>query len=251
MSCPNKPRSVEESVGVITAQLENIIEKLSHTNERLDQQEERFKKLEQMLVNSQQETSQLKEQLVNKDHKIVELNNKINEVEMHQRSYNVRIFNFPLDSEVNDTRNVLSQVYEKQLRPVLEGAVAKGRIKSVPTADQLLETAHILPGKDNKPKPIICRFYNWFYRTVFLQLRREFAPKTNSGGGDGRQTYLYPTYEDITGVMLSKMREISNHPTIKSCWAAGGVLRFKLQDSDTINRVYNVFDSMENIVSRK
>jgi vacuolar-type H+-ATPase subunit I/STV1 len=188
-----KPRTAEESIGVISAQLENIIEKLQHTNTRLDEQEERFKKLEQMLTSSQQETSQLKELLITKDQEIVTLKNKINDVEMHQRSYNIRVFNFPLNGDTNDTRSVMQQVYEKQLRPVLEGAVAKGRIQSVPTADQLLETAHTLPGKDNKPKPIICRFFNRHYRTVFLQLRKEFAPKAASVANRPPPTSTPPT----------------------------------------------------------
>jgi hypothetical protein len=111
---------------------------------------------------------------------------------MHQRSFNIRIFNFHLEGESNDTRNVMNQVYEKIMTPVLEGAVSKGRLAAVPAVDSLLETAHILPGKEGKPKPIICRFFNRFHRMLFLQLKKEFAPRGQPKSPSRSPPYLYP-----------------------------------------------------------
>jgi hypothetical protein len=241
---------MEELVGTISGQLENILEQLQKANQRLDDQEERFTKLEAMLNANMLENTVLKEQLLNKDNDIKLLKSKINDVEMHQRSYNIRVFNMELDGNTNNTRNVKQQVYDKLLRPVLDGAVTKGRLDSVPPADQLLETAHILPGKEGKTKPIICRFYDRFYRTTFLQLRREFAPKSTSTTTNRNAAYLYPTYEDMSSDMFKKMREINNNAAVKSCWAAGGILRFKLEDSDNIYRVHCIYDPVEKIVNR-
>jgi hypothetical protein len=241
---------MEELVGTISGQLESIVEQLQKANQRLDDQEEHFNKLEAMLNANMQENKVLKEQLLNKDNDIKLLKTKINDVEMHQRSYNIRVFNMELDGDVNNTRNVKQQVYDKLLRPVLDGAVSKGRMTSVPSADQLLEMAHILPGKEGKTKPIICRFYDRYYRTTFLQLRKEFAPKSTTSPANRNAAYLYPAYEDMSSDMFKKMREISSNAAVKSCWAAGGILRFKLEDNDAIFRVHCIYDTVEKIVNR-
>jgi hypothetical protein len=57
------------------------------------------------------ENKALKEESLNKDQEIKQLKSKLNDVEMHQCSCNVRIINFHLNGEANDTRNVMNQVY--------------------------------------------------------------------------------------------------------------------------------------------
>jgi hypothetical protein len=204
-------------VGAMSAQFSDILDQLHKVNQRLDNQDERFSALETMLSASQKENVLLKEQVLNKDHEIKQLKTKINNVEMHQRSFNIRIFNVFLDGDVNDTRNVANEVYDKILRPVLEGAVSKGRLSSVPAVEQLLETAHILPGKEGKPKPIICRFYNRFHRMLVLQHKKEFAPHGQSKNAACGPPLLYPIYEDVTKDIFMLMRALSNNNLVDSC----------------------------------
>jgi MbeD/MobD like len=244
----NRPRSVEEMVGAMSAQLSDILEQLHKVNQRLDNQEERFTALETMLSATQKENVFLKEQLVNLDHEVKQLKTKINDVEMHQRSFNVRIFNVPLDGDVNDTRNVAQQVYNRILKPILEGAVSKGRLSSVPAVDQLLETAHILPGKEGKPKPIICRFFNRFHRMLVLQLKKEFAPCGSATNAARGPPLLFPIYEDVTKDVFQLMRALSSHNLIDSCWVAGGIIRIRKVDSSVIQKVYNIYDTVDTIV---
>ena len=73
----------------------------------------------------------------------------------------MRILNVPVhkDSE-SDTRYVMQTVYELLILPILEGAKGKGDISRVPDCKALLETAHILPGKGDAPKPVIARFFS-------------------------------------------------------------------------------------------
>jgi hypothetical protein len=239
---------MEEMVGNIGGQLSNIIEQLQQVNQRLDQQEERFTKMEELLRASQAENKALKEDSLNKDHEIKQLKSKLNDVEMHQRSFNIRIFNFHLEGESNDTRNVMNQVYEKILKPVLEGAVSKGRLAAVPTVDSLLETAHILPGKEGKPKPIICRFFNRFHRMLFLQLKKEFAPRGQPKSPSRSPPYLYPVYEDVSKDMFRLMRALASHTLVDSCWAAGGVLKIKMADSNVVQRISNIYDTVDEII---
>jgi hypothetical protein len=251
MSKPNqnaKPRSMEEMIGNLSAQLDLISSQLQHANKRLDEQEARFSKLEKMLTASHEENSSLKEIILNKDSEIKQLKVKLNDVEQHQRSFCVRIFGMHLDGDERDNSNVAHQVYQNLLLPILNGAQSKGRIDSIPSVNQLLETAHILPGKADKAKPIICRFYNRFYRTIILQLRKEFAPRAPARGNSRHEPYLYPMYEDVTGDTFRMMRALSSNERVKACWSSGGQLRVKLVDSEIIHRVKCVYDTVEAIL---
>jgi hypothetical protein len=106
-----------------------------------------------------------------------------------------------------DTMLVMDTVYKKALLPILEGAKAKGLLKKIPEFDEILETAHILPAKDNgRPKPIICRFYSRNMRAMIFRLKQEFAPSnpqptsrpSTNTHYTPKKSYLYPIYEDLT-----------------------------------------------------
>jgi hypothetical protein len=246
-----KGRSVEELVGAMSAQLEKIVEKLQETNNRLDQQEARFDKLETFLRESREENKELKEQLRIKNVEVKQLQQKVNDIEQHNRSYNVRIFNLPIEGDKADTRNVMKQVFTKLLSPILQGAVDRGRLHSLPGVEVLLETAHILPGKEDKPNPIICRFFNRYHRTLVLQLKKDFAPRMVTTGSNRLPPYLYQIFEDVTADTFRMMRAISNHPDVTACWASGGHLRYRIKDSDVIHRVSSVYDAIEDIIKPK
>jgi hypothetical protein len=243
-----KGRSVEEMVGTMSAQLEKIVDKLQETNNRLDQQEARFDKLETLLKESREENKELKEQLRIKNVEVKQLQQKVNDIEQHNRSYNIRIFNLPIEGDKADTRNVMRQVFTKLLSPILQGAVDRGRLHSLPGVDVLLETAHILPGKEGKPNPIICRFFNRYHRTLVLQLKKDFAPRMITTGSNRLPPYLYQVFEDVTADTFRMMRAIANHPDVTACWASGGYLRYRLKDSDVINKVSSVYDTVEEII---
>jgi hypothetical protein len=243
-----KGRTVEELVGAMSAQLEKIVEKLQETNERLDQQEARFDKLETFLRESREENRELKEQLRVKNVEVKQLKQKVNDIEQHNRSYNIRVFNLPIEGDKADTRNVMRQVFNKLLSPILQGAVERGRLHSLPGAEVLLETAHILPGKEGKPNPIICRFFNRYHRTLVLQLKKDFAPRIATTGTNRLPPYLYQIFEDVTADTFRMMRTISNHPDVTACWSSGGHLRYRIKDSDTIHRVSSVYDTIEDII---
>ena len=48
----------------------------------------------------------------------------------------------------------MQAVYDHLILPILEGAKSKGDILHVPDCETLLETAHILPGSADGPKPV-------------------------------------------------------------------------------------------------
>lgn len=253
---------LEELIVSMSTSLESITSKLST--------------MEDLLSKSLEENKSLKADLAEKNKTIGDMTCKINLLEIglnradqYQRSWSVRVANVPLTAdEEADPTAVKNKVYKLALRPILAGAQERGLIPAIPDADSLLEVAHILPAKAGTHKPIITRFYNRNLRSICLRLRKEFATRTGgggrgggsesgragvearSGGPDGRGRYAFPVYEDLTRANFSKMRELSQHEKVQSCWSINGQLRFKLVDSPTIHKVASVFETTEQIIQQ-
>jgi hypothetical protein len=197
------------------------------------------------------------------------LESRCNDLEQYNRSWSVRVFNIPLsEEEERDPIVTRDKTYNLAFLPILQGAMDSGEIAYIPPAEELLEVAHVLPGKAGKAKPVITRFFNRYLRTLCLRKKKEFATKSSrvsgrvgaaaengpSQSGAARPSaseggrYSFPFYEDLTKIAFTKMRAISSHSNVQACWSVNGQLRFKLADSDTVRKVISVFDSVETIV---
>jgi len=202
------------------------------------------------------------------------LENRLHSLEQHHRGWSARVLNVPIPpEEENNNFKVRDIVYNVALCPILEGAVQKKIIPDFPTADQLLEMAHVLPGKAGQPKPIILRFFNRNMRDVIFRMKKLYAPRQNlngrggasgasgasgpsgaSGGGGGggdeeRGRFLYPIYEDLTKTTFQKMRAISQDSRVKACWTVKGQIRFTLnRDVNEVKRVTSLLDSLDSIL---
>ena len=264
-----KARSLEEMVGSLSAQLDVIgrqltanNDQLAAANKRLDEQAIRFEKLESILAVTRTENSDLKIKLQNKDCEILELKTRINNVEQHSRSSCLRIFKLQIDGDEKDPVVVAGEVYQKLIGPILQGAVERKRLRYLPTADQCIVTAHILPGKENKAKPILVRLVSGHIRTLVMQLKKDFAPKApvprsaaakapapSAAGSIRPPPQLYSVFEDMTKDAFQLMRALSSHERVHSCWCSGGQLRFRLVDSEVIVRVQSIYDPIEKILN--
>jgi hypothetical protein len=194
------------------------------------------------------------------------LEDRLNNLEQHHRGWGARILNIPLTpDEETDNNRVRDIVYNLALRPILEGAVAKNLLTKVPTADQLLETAHVLPGKAGQPKPIIMRFYNRNVRDACFVMKKHYAPRVEQSGGgrggaarggeegaggfEGRGRYLYPLYEDLTRATFLKLRAITNDERVKACWSIKGQIRFVLHKNEKeVRRVQSLLTPLDDIL---
>jgi hypothetical protein len=200
------------------------------------------------------------------------LENKLNSLEQYNRSWSVRILNIPLtDDEEKCPTSVRNKVYELAFLPILHGALEAGEISNIPGAEELLEVAHVLPGKPGSNKPVIARFYNRFLRSVCLRLKKQYATKTpkrsrpSTEGAAGRRPedeagtsarsgdeggwVAFPFFEDLTSINFSKMRAIANDSRVLSCWSVNGQLRFRLKDSTVVKKVNSVFLSVNEIIN--
>jgi hypothetical protein len=195
-----------------------------------------------------------------KDSQILRLKEKINDQEQYVRGWSIRVLNLKIPpDEATDPEKVMLHVFNRILEPILQGALAKKLISSIPPPHTIMETAHILPAKPDTINPVIVRFYTRNIRNMLFRLKREFAPKEPAGSGSGatrrgepRSTeagrYLYPFFEDLTRINFDKLKSIASHPSVQSCWSAGGVIRFKLKNSDAIRKVKSVFADLQDIV---
>jgi hypothetical protein len=221
--------------------LDEILERLA----TLDGITAKLGKLETLLETTQAENKILKETVLNQNATIGELKDRLNNLEQHGRSFSVRVNNLPLDGvDDKDPPAVIKKVFEAVFLPILQGAASKQAISQVPSCYEMIEMAHPLPGRADRPKPIIVRFFNRNIKAVLFKHRKEFAAKD----GGPRPKYLYPFYDDLTKDTFAKMKLMQNDPRVESCWSTGGSLRYKLVDSNVIKRVPSVYMTNDDIL---
>ncbi len=162
---PKKP-TLEELVSALTDKIDALSEK----------QSERFDEMEALLKTCQDENKSLKVTVTKLQDENTMLKDKVIKLEQHSRRNNVRIFGFDIDRDDRNADSLIDQLYNRAFLPILQGAYTKGRLFEIPNRDKLIQSAHVLPGKEGMSKPVICRLTNNFYRTVVLQCKREFAP---------------------------------------------------------------------------
>lgn len=234
---PPKPKTIEEQIAGLSALMEGFGTQLSTLNSKID-------RLEGRLVSMQAENVALKEDLVKKDDEILNLKYRVHHIEQRNRAKSIRIFGLKLTGDTTDNEVVTAQVYNLVLRPILEGAVLKGRLSSAPSCEDLIEVAHILPGADGKPKPIIVRLRSQATRLVILHLRSEFTPRANlpvstrasvSGNRTPAQTpFICSIFEDSTRDLLSALKNLKDHEEVEMACIAGGLLRYRLKSNPTM-----------------
>jgi DNA-binding Lrp family transcriptional regulator len=222
--------------------LDEILERLSS----LDSIEAKLERMEKVLEAVKEENRSLKETVINQDKKIVELKDRLNNLEQHGRSFSIRVNNLALDGvDEREPTAVIKKVYDQVFMPILQGAVSKAAISQAPSCYEMIEMAHPLPGRGDKPKAIIVRFFNRNIKSLLFRHRKEFAVKT----GDGpRARYAFPFHDDLTKDSFVKMKQMQDNPRVQSCWSAGGSLRYKLVESDVIRRVPSVYMTNDEIL---
>jgi hypothetical protein len=244
----NPSNSSEEGDVSNSEKLDAILEKLAG----LDAISQKLSRLETAMTALQAENTTLKATINDQQSTILDLKTKLNSLEQHGRSFSVRVNNVPLDGvDERDPPAIISKVYNTVFLPILQGAASKHAISAVPACYEMIEMAHTLPGRSDKPKPIIVRFFNRNLKSVLFRHRKEFAAKDTVPGGGGsqpRQRYRFPFHDDLTKDSYAKLKLLQSDNRVMSCWSTGGVLRVKLADSGEIRRVSSVYMSNDDIL---
>jgi hypothetical protein len=223
--------------------LDEILDKLAG----LDSITKKLSNMEAMLSSMQAENKALKETINKQDTTILELRERVNNLEQHGRSFSVRVNNLPLEAnEERDPPAVIKKVYNSVFLPILQGAAAQQAISAVPSCYEMIEMAHPLPGRGDKPKPIIVRFFNRNLKALLFRHRKEYAAKSEQSGQ--RTRFLYPFHDDLTRDSFAKMKQMQSDPRVNACWSTGGSLRYRLNDCNIIRRVPSVYMSNDDIL---
>jgi hypothetical protein len=169
---PSKPKDNNDA---ILAELSAISAKLS----KLDPVPEKLEAMELLLATLMEENAALKKEIHLRDIEISGLHQRLNAVEQYNHSWSIRVNNIaiPADEE-NNPKTVMETVYSKLVQPILAGALQRGAIDSIPSLHNAIETAHILPGKPNTPKPIIVRFTSRHLKQTLFSFKKEFPPRS-------------------------------------------------------------------------
>ena len=255
---PKSPKSATAKMSQSTrssaksASLEDVVRDTAEKLALITGKLEKLDRMERTMEEIKTENRQLREALAAKDGEIQSLNHRLNELEQYTRGSSIRVLNVPLtnDEERNNSL-VADKLYDLVLLPLLHGAKEKGAISYIPSKEQLIEKAHILPGKAGEHKPIIARFYNRELRAVCFQHKKEFATLVQASGDKERaESYCFPFYEDLTKANFLMMRSIGAHKDVQSCWSVNGQLKFKMVDSSIVKKVSSIYDTVENIISK-
>ena len=242
---------LEEVVADMAKQLKALTSTIQSNNLRMDS-------LETLIKGLKDENVTLKKELRDRDTEILGLKTHINNIDQRHRSWSARIFNVKVAKEdENDNNKVMKALYNSAILPILQGAVDNNILAKLPTCEQVFETAHILPGPADKPKPIIARFYNRNIRAIVFRGKKDHAPRLaaerqatrNNRAGPGK--YAFPIYEDLSPVNYAKMRELATSGKTTACWTTNGSIRYKVPEDETVYKVASVFSSVADILNGK
>lgn len=258
-----------KSIKDLSSQFSNISGKMAALESELSS-------IKTIVVSLRDENKELKQIIKEKDEQLSDMQEEVNSVrtnlnnlEQHHRGWSARVLNIhTTEEEQSDPAAMIDKVFRLALLPILEGAVRVGKLKSIPSADQVLEVAHVLPGKPGHDKPIIMRFYSRNIRNLIFSLKRDHAERetdrtggagANGGGGGSSRAgangerrvgkFKYPLYDDLTKLNLSKLKAISHEDRVLAAWTVKGQIRFKLKNSDIVRKVVSVFDPIDTILN--
>jgi len=280
----NSDSDSEESLKDMMRNMSSQLKSLNEKMEKIEVIESEVKSLKVLLNDVRNENKQLRSEAKETEKKLKDMNNRnnylenrVNNLEQYHRSWSARALNIPLSpNEESDNMLVMNKVYNVLLLPILRGAVERKVIPSIPTAEQLLETAHVLPGKAGQPKPVIMRFYSRNIKDAVLRLKKHYAPRVESsigaragaesrarqqtaaagegeeegaGGFEGRGQYKYPLYEDLSRATFLKMRAVAKDNRVKACWSSKGQIKFVLHSNPSeVKRVGSLLDPLDDIL---
>jgi hypothetical protein len=226
-------------------QMEKLQEEM---NKKLTLLMEEVKSLAGTLKQVKRENEELKEKVQCQEDKIAELQNEINDRELHARSWSIRVNNIPIQKGMEtNNRAVMNAVYQELVVPILTGAVESGEIADIPNCDALIEIAHILPGKGTT-KPIIVRFFSRYWRSLLFKHRKNSAPREAAAGGDRPGRMKYPFYEDLTRLTFKQLKVIQADSRVTAAWTVSGVVRFKIENDENVYKVSSIYDTVDDYV---
>ncbi len=212
----------------------------------MDEQDRKFDRLETLLTEAKEENGKLKKENIKLKEELSTFKERVNQLEQRNRSDCVRVFDLPISGDSSDNTIVQSQLYQKLLLPILKGAKENGQISVIPTVDETIEVAHVLPGQKHN-KPVLCRFKSQRLKQLIMRNKKDFAPRVNSSKGDRPGAYCFPVFDDVTRDTYSLMKRLGADDRVQASWFANGTIKYRLVDSETILRARSTYGDYEDL----
>ena len=242
----------------ILTQLEELKNMVASYATRFDKLDGPLKEVKEENKKLRNDNKELKKHIEDRDKEITRLQEKFNDQEQYFRGWSVRILNVDIpEEEASMPTAIMRHVYDRVFHSILAGAKERGLIRVIPAAEEILETAHLLPAKPGTIPPMICRFYTRNIQSLIFKLKKDFAPREESAMPAQQDKtdrfrqgkFHYPVYEDLTRVNFAKLRALAQHEKVHSCWTVNGSIRYKLKGEDTIRKVKSVSETVDKIIS--
>ncbi len=242
---PPKSKTLEDLVTSLSDKLDDISTQLQAVRDQQEEQDRKFDRLETLLTEAKTESAELKKENTKLKMELTSFKDRINHLEQRNRADCIRVFDMPIQGDVSDNSNVQTQLFNKLILPILKGAKEQGIINNIPSPDDTIEVAHILPGQ-KAIKPILCRFKSSRIKQVIMRSKKDHAPRS-LGKGDKPGPYSFPFYDDITRDNYSYMKKLSSDERVQACWYSGGAIKYRLTNSETILRIRSVYTDIEEL----
>ncbi len=242
---PPKSKSLEDLVSNLSDKLDEISTQLKEVRDLQEEHDRKFDRLETLLSEAKLKFSELKKENSKLKQELSDFKERVNNLEQRNCANCIRVFDLPISGDASDNTNVQAQLYTKLLLPILKGAKDKGQINNIPSPDDTIEVAHILPGQKTH-KLILCRFKNPRIKQVIMRAKKDFAPRSHSRG-DKPGPYSFPFYDDVTRDNYTFMKKLGADVRVLACWYAAGAIKYRLKDSDTVLRVHSIYSDIEDL----
>ena len=131
-----------ETFKAMATKIDGLCSQLQTSNTTIKGLATHLTTIESLLKDTQAENTKLKEDLLCSAQENSRLQAKLNKLEQYNRSWSIRVLGISIPSEdETDPEKVMQHLYDRLLKPILEGAVRKGLMSSIPPVDVILETA--------------------------------------------------------------------------------------------------------------
>jgi len=245
------------SVDALTRSQQELLRSQEDTKSLLETSLQRVVKLEQDVSSISANQAASTAHLAAHDKDILSLKIASNANEQLMKSSNIRILGYPvLDEETTAAadggRLLRDKIFSRVIGPILDSAVRDRFILSpVPAQEAILKiyrAGRISAGSKSSPPPIVVTLSSPLIRQTIFRYKSKSLPVPNTveKAAGAKRYYIV---EDLTKPTHRLLKLLQGHDSVDKVWTIDGLLRFTKTGDDTIHRVNNVFESIENILT--
>lgn len=216
----NVMKEMKEQIGLLVDQKVN--ERCQELTDRIDSLEFEKGELKERLDEAMNKIEEIQTEALDNDKIAKEAMKLANANEQYSRKNNVKIMELPEgeeETEISLTRLVCDLLLDKA---------------NITLDPHNIDAIHRIPGKPNKPKPLLVRFRNNNVKTTVMKARKVMK---ESG---------HRLVDDVTKMNTGLMNRLNLHEKIDSAWFFNGSVFGKTVEGKRLK--FNLYDSIDSII---